>query len=523
MTISASPSSDAFAAASTEVLDDVTPVLQARGMTKRFPGVTAVDDVDLDVDAGEVHGLLGENGSGKSTLLSLLAGQLAPDAGEVTYRSAALTPGDPHEAAARGICLIAQEAVVAPELTVAENVGLGRLPRRGPFVSRSQLRATARRALQELDLDVDPTTRLDRLPLHQQQLVAIARAVALDAKVVMLDEPTSSLSAAQVEKLFGVIRRLRDEGVAILVVSHRLREIRELTQRVTVLRDGKRVGGQKTSDTDDDELIGMMVGRRVDDLYVRADTSLGPVVLDVEGLKVAGFLRDVSLRVRAGEVVGLGGIVGAGRTLLAKALYGLLPWEGGRGTLNGEPFAPNSPRQAMAAGVGLVPENRKEDGLLPTLTVRENIDVATLDRLPLLGLLTGRGRVPAQGYIEELRIRCTGPDAPVRTLSGGNQQKVVFARCLSLRPRLLVLDEPTRGVDVGAKAEIYRLIAEAAEGGMGVLVISSEMPELLGICHRIVVFRAGAVVGELDRDSATEEGIAALATGAAEPGERHNR
>ncbi|HEY8706217.1 MAG TPA: sugar ABC transporter ATP-binding protein [Gaiellaceae bacterium] len=491
------------------------PILRASAMQKRYGGVHALRGAHLDVYPGEVHALVGENGSGKSTLLKILSGQLQPDDGEIvldgrptSFRSAA-------DALRQGIAAVTQETTLAPDLSVAENVLLGhRMPRRARLIDWRETRARAREALARLDLELDLTAPVRRLRPDQQQMVEIARALSTNARVLILDEPTSSLTDDEVKSLFTIVRRLREQGVATIFVSHRLNEIFALADRVTVMRDGHTVGSGAAAEFDRPRLIHLMVGRALEDqapaTHVHAEEA---TVLRVRALSVPGVCEAVDLDVAPGEIVGLAGLVGAGRTELLEAIFGL---RRSHGTIEvgGAAVSYRSPRHAVRGGVGLVPSDRKAQGLVLEMSVRENLMMAsTASLLRIRRPSAARELAAVNDAIRDLQIRSRSPQAPVSTLSGGNQQKVVLGKWLMTSPRLLMLDDPTRGVDVGAKAEIYRLLHEAARRGIGVLASSSEIPELLTLCDRIVVMFRGRVAASLTREEASEAVIAHYAGG----------
>lgn len=491
--------------------------LRATGLSKSFAGVPALRDVSLDFPAGAVTALMGENGAGKSTLIRILGGDHRPDTGRLELDGVALEPATPADARAAGIRVIGQEPEIVPHVSVAENVYLGALPRRaGRLLDRAALHERMRTDLARLgfDRDLDPDTVGSKLTAAQRQLVEIMRALTTDAKVIAFDEPTSSLSDHETESLFALIGRLRERGLAVIYVSHRMREIFQLADRVAVLRDGALVGVRATAETDDQEIVRMMVGRDLSTLFTRGPSTPGRVVLDVDAV-TTDDVQDVSLQVRAGEVVALAGLVGAGRSELAGALAGDHPIRSGTVRVDGKQLRLRQPRDAVRAGIGYAPEERKAQALLLHRGVRDNISLAMLDHLRRLRFVkAGEERRLAQHYVDSLRVRTPSIEQEVRKLSGGNQQKVVLARWLARKPKVLILDEPTRGVDVGAKAEIYRIIEELAEAGVAVLVISSELPEVLGLADRIVVMQHGRVTGELDRSAASEEAILALAMAA---------
>jgi L-arabinose transport system ATP-binding protein len=487
--------------------------LRAERIGKSFGPVRALADVSLDVRAGEVLALMGENGAGKSTLLRVLSGDHAPDAGLLVLDGEPVHFGSPRDAHRAGLRVIQQEPEIVPHVSVAENVYLGALPSRGRILDKRTLYDQVRADIERRGFSglLDPRTLGSELSAAQRQLVEILHALVGDVRVIAFDEPTSSLSDHEVDALFGLIRRLRDDGVAVVYVSHRMSEIFAIADRVAVLRDGRYVGDRTVAQTSEAELVRMMVGRDLVDMFTRESRAPGEVVLNVRGL-VTDDVRDIDLEVRAGEVVGLGGLVGAGRSELALAVAGAVPIRAGHVEIAGKAVHLRSPADALRAGIGLAPEERKAQALLLRRTIRDNVSLAVLSRISRLHVVGRRAeRDLARRYVSQLSVRASGIEQEVGTLSGGNQQKVVLARWLARHPRLLILDEPTRGVDVGAKAEIYSIVNDLAAEGMALLVISSEMPELLGLSDRIVVMQGGRVTGRLSRAEATEERVLALA------------
>jgi ribose transport system ATP-binding protein len=485
------------------------------GLSKRFPGVTAVADVDLTVLAGEVHVLAGENGAGKSTLMKLLAQVEQPTSGRIEIRGTPVTYQGPGAARRLGISMVHQEFALAPDLSVAENLFIGHEPGGFGWISRSAQRRAARELLRRVALDVDPNRRLGLLSTAEQQRVELAKALAVDARVLILDEPTASLSERETQELFGIIRELTVQGIAVLYISHRLDEIFEIGDRVTVMRDGAVVDTVPVSELDEARLVRLMVGREVANLYPRHHQEPGEVRLQVSHLHRGSAVRDVSFEVRAGEIVGLAGLVGAGRTEVVRAIFGADPPEQGSVALDGKPLKIRGPADAIAAGIGYLTESRKTDGLALQLGVDKNI---TLAKLPMrAGLIDLRGeRRVAERRRQGLRIRVPWVGRPVETLSGGNQQKVVLARWLEAGAEVLLCDEPGRGMDVGAKSEMFAELDSLAAAGKAIVLISSYLPELLNMCDRILVLRGGRIVGEVDRSEFSEERVVALATGAKE-------
>jgi L-arabinose transport system ATP-binding protein len=496
------------------------------GIGKRFAGVTALSEVSLDFHPGEVLALMGENGAGKSTLLRVLSGDHAPDDGRLEIDGTPITFDTPRAAMAAGVRVIYQEPEIIPHVSVAENVFVGELPQRGRVFNRRALNRATQAALVEYGFEgvLHPSTIGSRLSPAQRQIVEILRVLTADTppKVIAFDEPTSSLSEHEVEALFRLIRRLRDSGVAVVYVSHRMNEIFRVADRVAVLRDGKLIGVKDAAATDENELVRMMIGRDLSELQRReagkADKA-DYVVLKLDSV-TTDDVQDISFEVRSGEVVCLAGLVGAGRSELARAVFGDLPVRSGTVEFDGKPFRARNPGDAVRAGIGLAPEERKTDALLMQRSVRDNISITVLKRIRRFRVVRrAKERALVAEYIRELRVRTPSMEQEVRKLSGGNQQKTVLARWLARNPKLLILDEPTRGVDVGAKAEIYRIIDGLAAEGMALLVISSDMPEVLSLADRIVVMRGGRVAGEIARADATEEAVLTLAIPALEPAE----
>jgi len=489
-------------------------VLEMRGITKRFPGVTALDEVDFTLRPGEVHGLVGENGAGKSTLMKILAGAQPMDAGEILVAGAPARITSPHDARDLGISMIYQEFNLVPRLSVAENIFLGRPPRMGRRISWRRLHGDAREVLDRIGVDLDTHLPVGELSVAQQQMVEIAKALSINARIIVMDEPSATLTGHELETLFELILRLRRSGIGVVYISHRLEELFSIAQRVTVMRDGRHIATNDMCDVTRDALIRMMVGREVSEARPENDRGTGDERLRVEGLGRRGAFHNVSFALKAGEIVGLTGLVGSGRTEVARTVFGADRPDTGEIRVDGEPVRIRSPREAIAHGIGLLTEDRKNQGLVLMMSVRENITASNLAALgPGPFLLPRRERPIAARFVEELHVKTPSIEQLVRNLSGGNQQKVVLAKWLFTQSRVLIFDEPTRGIDVGAKAEIYRIIRDLAAAGTAVLVISSELPEILHLCDRILVMHEGRVTGEISGAGATQEEIMRLATG----------
>ncbi len=493
--------------------DRVAPLFELRGISKQFPGVQALDDVSFEIARGEVHMLLGENGAGKSTLMKVLCGAYRADAGELFHNGERAEIATPADARRFGIAVIFQEFTLVPYLDIAQNIFLGREPcsRVSGFVDRKRLYADARRMLEKIGFDIDPHTPVHQLGVAQQQLVEIAKALSQDARILVMDEPTAALSDRETERLFAIIAQLKKNGVAIVYISHRLAEVFALGDRITVLRDGRKIASVRPAETSPDDLVRLMVGRAVDRTYAREYCKEpGDVLLEVKNLASDNGIADIGLTVRAGEIVGLCGLVGSGRTEVARAIFGADRVTAGEIRLMGESIA-DSPEDSARRGMALIPENRKQQGLALGRSVGDNVVLASLHRMFPSGIFVpARAAKAAQAGIEQLRIATPSPHRPVSVLSGGNQQKVVIAKWLNAAARVFIFDEPTRGIDVGAKAEIFRLIDQLVQKGAGVLMISSEQTEIVHVCDRAYVMRAGRIVGALARDELTEANIVRL-------------
>jgi L-arabinose transport system ATP-binding protein len=488
-------------------------ILEIRNISKAFPNVQALSDISLDIRPGEILAIMGENGAGKSTLLKIINGDYQPDIGTLTIDEQRLSFDNPSQAHKAGIRVIYQEPEIVPGIDVAENIWVGELPKRFGLLDRRQLNEQVHQSLVEYGFEgVLPIHLLgDQISSAQRQLVEIMRALKSGVRVLALDEPTSSLTDEEVNRLFVLVRRLRDEGVAIIYVSHRIKEILRLCDRVAILRDGHLIAVKTATELNEDEIVHLMVGRKLSDVFQRQQACTEREVLKVEGLN-SNWHTDVNFYIKAGEVVGFAGLIGAGRSELAKVIFGELPKISGRVVLDGQDVTIRRPDQAIGKGIGFAPEDRKREGLVLMRSVLENASMAILKQLSRFHFVRRRlERSIATSFVERLQVRTPSLDQEAGKLSGGNQQKVVLARWLAAKPKVLILDEPTRGIDVGAKAEIYRLIDELANEGLGIMFISSELQEILGLSDRIYVMQNGLITGELSREEATEEAVLKLA------------
>jgi rhamnose transport system ATP-binding protein len=492
-----------------------TPTLRLEGATKAFGAVAALSDGSVSLYPGEAHALLGENGAGKSTLVKILAGVYQPDSGSVIIDGAPVSLSDPHAARAAGISIIYQEPTLFPDLSVAENIFMGRHPLlAGRRIDWSEMRQLANGLFAQLGVALDPARVARGLSVADQQIVEIAKALSFNARVIVMDEPTAALSSVEVNRLFEVMRTLRSRGAAVMFISHRLEEVFATCQRVTIMRDGRFVRTDRVEDITVDEIIKSMVGRDLDSLFPKTVTVPQGEVLRVERLTREGEFVDVSFTVRSGEIVALAGLVGAGRSEVARAIFGIDRRDAGSVTVNGVALPPGSPTAAMAAGIGFVPEDRRQQGLVMELGIDHNVALASLGRLRHHGLIRRRSeRVLAADWARKLQIKFGQLRNPASTLSGGNQQKVVLAKWMARQPKLLIVDEPTRGIDVGTKAEVHRLLDQLVADGVAILMISSELPEVLGMADRVLVLREGRLVAELSRQEADETSIMRAATG----------
>lgn len=485
-------------------------LLDLSHISKSFPGVKALSDVHFNLIQGEVHALLGENGAGKSTLIKIISGVYKQDSGEMRVGGRVASFASPREAQLQGVATIYQELSLYPELTVAENIFLGHAPRtRLGMIDWRTLNNRAREILDSLDIhDMDVTAKVGAMTVGNRQRVEICKALSRDARILIMDEPTASLSEADVQRLFDIVRKLRERGVGIIYISHRMEEVFTLADRVTVLRDGQYVATKPVSETSHDDLIAMMVGRTIDQMFPKLDAAIGRPVLEVRDLVRRPLTKGVSFSLRAGEIVGLAGLVGSGRSEVAQVIFGINPAESGEIQIDGRPVRIRHPGEAMKLGIAYVPEDRGTQGLVRQMQVRENASMAMLRELSKgLFLDFRRERELAEQTVSDLSVRAYSIGQLVNKLSGGNQQKIVVGKWLARRPRVLIMDEPTRGIDVGAKAEIHRLMSQLAQQGMAVLMISSELPEVLGMSDRILVMRGGRVVAEFTREEATQEKV----------------
>jgi rhamnose transport system ATP-binding protein len=492
---------------------DKEPVIRVQNVSKSFGGVHALQDVHFEIFAGEVHALLGENGAGKSTLIKIITGVHQPDSGEILLDGRPVRFANTREAQEHGIAAIYQEPSLFPDLDVAENIMVGRQPERRWGIDWKRMYQEAGSLLRRLGLAIDPRTRARELSVAQQQVVEIARALSINAKVLIMDEPTSSLTLGEVEDLFAIVRQLREAGTAIVFISHRLEELFALADRVTILRDGNYVGTRAMSGVTTEELIRMMVGRALGELFPKQAVEPGEVVLEVERLGREGSFSGVSFQLRRGEILGMSGLIGAGRTNVARAIFGTEPATEGTIRLDGKAVTLDSPDTAMALGIGYVPEDRKEHGLVLQMSIAGNITLPVLSSFARLGWLDEtREMQAASAASQKLAVKMANVEQKAVELSGGNQQKVVLAKWLETRPRVLILDEPTRGIDVGTKAAVHGLMSSLAAEGMAILMISSELPEVLGMSDRILVMREGRLTGEFSRAEATQEKLMSAAT-----------
>ncbi len=504
-------------------MNESAVILRLEGISKSFPGVRALNKVDLELRAGEVLALVGENGAGKSTLMKILSGAYHKDSGRIFLRGQEIEIENPHHAQQLGIAIIYQEFNLTPNQTVAANIFIAREPRlRGAgrfFVDRRYMEREAQKYLDRVGARVSATTLVRHLSVAEQQMVEIAKALAVNAQIVIMDEPTSALGEDEVETLFDIIAALKEQGIAVIFITHRLEEVFRVADRITVLRDGQLAGTCSIGEATPEKIIRWMVGRELRDLFHKEKSEIGTPLLEVQGLTRRGVVENVNFTLRRGEILGVAGLVGAGRTEMARLLFGADRKDAGEIYINGKPVEIRSPLDAVKAGIGLVPEDRGNQGLVLDLTVRENIVLPTLDKHTRARWLLDLRRLfqIAEEYVRRLSIRTPSLRQKAKFLSGGNQQKTVVAKWLAAQPLVLIMDEPTRGIDVGAKAEVHTLMSQLARSGVGIIMISSELPEILGMSDRILVMAEGRVAAVLDRAEATQEVIMAYASGEGTP------
>ena len=489
--------------------------IEMRGIDKSFGGNAVLKNAGFLLDDGEVHALMGENGAGKSTLMKILTGVYTKDAGQVIVDGKEVCYNNPQEAEKAGIVFIHQELNVLFDLTVEENMFLGKeIKKVFGICDRKAMRKRVQEILDMLGVDIDPTQRMDELSIGQQQMIEIAKALMVDAKVLIMDEPTAALTQSETEVLFKVVNSLRQKGVSIVYISHRMEEIFELCDRITILRDGTYIDTKRLADIDMNDIVKMMIGREIGERYPVRNSKIGDVAFEVKNLNCPGAFENVSFEVRAGEVLGVSGLMGAGRTEIMQAIFGNMPNVTGQLFLDGKEIKNKNPQQAIQNGIGFITEDRKVEGLMLEESIMKNISLANLGRISNGGVINKKKEQELVNKgIEELRIRCFGPQHECNNLSGGNQQKVIFAKWIYTNPKVLILDEPTRGVDIGAKKEIYNIINELAAKGVAIIMVSSELPEVLGMSDRVMVVREGEVRGILNKEEANQESIMTLATG----------
>jgi len=489
-------------------------IVEMQGITKRFPGVLALNNVKLNLRPGLVHSLMGENGAGKSTLMKILAGVYTLDEGQILLNDKPVSIESPRDGLANGISMIHQELVFVPELTAAENIYLGReLRDRFGLVSRKSMIDETQKVFDKWNINIDPATQMKELSVAQAQMVEIAKAIAFESKIIIMDEPTSAITEREVERLHAMIRALREAGTAIIYITHKMDEVFAISDEITVFRDGTWVATEKASAMDRDRLISLMVGRELNQLFPKVEAEIGEVVLEVEGLNRGRQVKNVSFSVRRGEILGFAGLMGSGRSEVLETVFGIHPATSGTIKVNGKVVRIREPHQAIEAGLALLTEDRKKTGIMGVLSVRDNMSIAAIDRFSFLGILR-RPMIEkeCEAQRQALALKTPSLDQLTQNLSGGNQQKVLLSRWLLTDPDILIIDEPTRGIDVGAKSEIHRLMGELAKQGKAIIMVSSEMPEILGMSDRVVVMCEGQLVGEVSRKDATQEKIMELAT-----------
>ncbi len=494
-----------------------TPIIELRGISKSFPGVKALSGVDFDIYPGELHALCGENGAGKSTLIKVMTGAHTPDEGEILVNGQAISFSNPQQALSMGIACIYQELSIVPQLDVANNIFLGNIFTKGKtgFIDKKRLYRDAAEILHDhVKLDVDPHEIAGRLSVAQQQMVEIGRALTKQAKVIIMDEPTSSLSDKEVETLFDLIRMLKADGIAIIYISHKLDEVMQLSDRITILRDGQKIKTVNTAETTKEQLITGMLGRELSNMYNKQPAEIGDTVLEVNGLTREGVFNDISFSVKSGEIVGFFGLVGAGRTEIMRAIFGIDRYDGGEVVLCGEKLRGKSPVQAIRRGIGFATEDRKTEGLALRLSILMNMTIVKLSQLSRLGVINRKKqRATADQFVNSISIKTPSVSQIAGNLSGGNQQKVVVAKWLMMEPKVLILDEPTRGIDVGSKSEIYSLIVQLAQQGVAIIIVSSEIEEILGVCDKVNIIHEGRLVTTLDAATSSTQDVLTSAFG----------
>ena len=495
-----------------QAMEQSDVILSMEHIDKVFPGVKALSDVSLEVRRGEVHALMGENGAGKSTLMKVLYGIYPCDGGTITFDGKTVGTHTQHEALHMGIAMIHQEISLATNMSVAENIWVGRTPMtKLGLVDFKKLYAMTQEILDDVGLDIDPKVKVRDLSVAQMQMVEVARAVSYNAKLIIMDEPTSSLSKKEIQVLYRIIRTMKSRQVSVIIITHKIDEVFEISDRITVLRDGRRTGDADIHSITEDDLIRMMVGRELTEMFPKQESEIGEVLLEVEHLSSAGVFEDVSFCVHRGEILGVSGLIGAGRTEIMKAVFGIDKKDSGTIRIGGEPVNIRSPRDAIAHGIAMVTEDRKMEGLSLVRSSKENMTIVNLNKYSKGGIVNSKAELgDVEKMIRMLAIKLSSPKQVVNSLSGGNQQKVIIAKWLLKKPKILIIDEPTRGIDVGAKSEIHRIISSLACQGMAVILVSSELPEILGMSDRVIVIHEGHLKGELTRQEATQEKIMAL-------------
>ena len=489
-------------------------ILETRNISKGFPGVQALKDVRFSLRKGEVHALIGENGAGKSTFIKILTGAHQPDSGEIILEGEEISNLTPHSAMNSGISAIYQEFNLVPYLSISENIFFGREATKSCLLDMDSMNGSASEIFKSMGVVLNPSIQVRELSVAYKQLVEIGKAVSQNSRILIFDEPTAALTNSETENLFKLIKKLQSEGVSIIYISHRLEELHVIADRITVFRDGQYIDTVDIEDTTREKLISLMVGRELGVDFPRPGPSGDEIILEAKGLNTRGFLKDINFQLRKGEILGFGGLVGAGRTEVARVLFGLDPIDSGEIFIHGKKVNNNSPSSAIANGIGLIPEDRKEQGVLLNLSIRENIGYTFIDKITDWIFINKRKESKlVDDYQKKLSIKCSSVEQRVSNLSGGNQQKVVLAKWLAGDCEILIFDEPTRGIDIGAKQEIYNLIKELAEAGKGIILISSEMPELIGMSERIIVMHEGVIEGELSAESVSQEMILDLASG----------